>query len=152
MFSEVVSAVLLVVPLVAMIIPSIRYWSEFTKEKNKARQGKKANYNRLFFYSLVVGVLCMWIAWVGSIVLLFQNKYYSDLDRLTFPSPHEAAIQVVGFVVFYIGGIGYNMSIIAAGKHLRPAPSGTLEDHRLIQEGPFAVIRHLHCMCLMCLF
>ena len=28
------------------------------------------------------------------------------------------------------------------GKYLRPAPSGTLENHKLIQKGPFAVIRH----------
>jgi protein-S-isoprenylcysteine O-methyltransferase Ste14 len=34
------------------------------------------------------------------------------------------------------------LNIIVAGKYLRPAPSGTLESHKLVQKGPFRIIRH----------
>ena len=142
MISEVVSAVLLTIPLITMIIPSISYWSKFKKEKNKGKSGKKAKYKKPYFYLLVIGVLCMWVAWVGGIIFLFQNKFYCIFGRLTFSTPYKTAIQILGFIIFYTGAITYNMNIIIAGKFLRPAPSGTLENHKLVKEGPFSVIRH----------
>jgi protein-S-isoprenylcysteine O-methyltransferase Ste14 len=142
MIAEVVSAIMLVLPLSTMIIPSISYWSEFKKEKKGRGHGRKAHYNKLFFYLFVAGVLGMWIAWIGGIIVLFLNKYYSTLEWLTVSTPYKATIQIIGFLVFYIGALIYNMNIIIAGKYLRPAPSGTLENHRLIKKGPFAIIRH----------
>ena len=141
MISEAISAIILVIPLVTMIIPSISYWSEFKKEKNARKPGRKANYNASF-YLLVAGVLSMWIVWVGGIIFLSLNKYHSTLEWLTFSTPHHITIQIVGFIIFYIGAFTYNMNIVFAGKYLRPAPSGTLGNHRLIQKGPFAIIRH----------
>ena len=142
MISEFFTAILFIIPLIAMIIPSLSYWSEFIKEKSKRRKNKKANYNKPFFYLFVFGVLGMWIAWVGSIIFLIMNKYHSILEWLTFPSPYKSIIQIIGFIIFYVGALVYNMNIIFAGKYLRPAPSGTLENHRLVQKGPFAIIRH----------
>lgn len=142
MIPEVVSAVLLTIPLITMIIPSISYWSKFKKEKRKGESCKKANYKKSFFYLLVVGVLCMWVAWVGGIISLFLKSFHSILGCLTFSSSYKTTIQILGFTIFYIGAITYNMNVIVAGKYLRPAPSGTLETHRLIKKGPFAVIRH----------
>lgn len=49
---------------------------------------------------------------------------------------------MLGFGLFYIGSIMYNMDIIA-DKNLRPAPSGMLKEHILVKEGLFAIIRHL---------
>ena len=36
----------------------------------------------------------------------------------------------------------YNWNLAVAGKYLRPAPTGIHEDHKLIREGPFGVVRH----------
>ena len=49
---------------------------------------------------------------------------------------------MVGLIIFYIGAVTYNLNIIVAGKYLRPSISGTLEEHKLIKKGPYAVIRH----------
>lgn len=142
MISQIITAILLAIPLITMIIPSIKYWSEFKKEKKSGKVGKRTKYNKAFFYLLVAGVLCMWVFWMGGIIILFLNKFYSLLGFLTFSSPYEIVIQIIGFIIFYIGAITYNLNIIVAGKYLRPAPSGTLKKHKLIKEGPFAIIRH----------
>lgn len=125
-----------------MIIPSVKYWSEYKNEKKKVNVGKKATYRQPFFAMLVIGVLCMWVTWIGGIIFLLLRMYPGILGFLTFSSPYNKAIQIIGLVLFYIGAITYNVNIIVAGKYLRPAPSGTLENQKLICEGPFALIRH----------
>ena len=142
MINQIITAILLSIPLIVMIIPSIKYWSKFKKEKESGKTGKKTKYNKVFFYLFVSGVLCMWVSWVGAIIFLFLNKFYSFFGFMTFSSSYETAIQIAGLIIFYIGAVTYNLNIIVAGKYLRPALSGTLEEHKLIQEGPFAVIRH----------
>jgi protein-S-isoprenylcysteine O-methyltransferase Ste14 len=142
MIPEVVTAVLLIIPIFTMIAPSVVYWSEFRKEKKKGRQGRQADYNKFFFYLLVAGYFAMWAAWAGSIVFLFLNKYHSIFGPMTFSSAYGTAIRMIGLFIFYVGAFIYNLTIRAAGKYLRPAPSGTLENHRLVQKGPFALIRH----------
>ena len=125
-----------------MIIPSIIFWLEFRDSKKSGDVGKKADYKKLFFYLLAAGVLFMWVSWVGGIIFLFLNKFYSIFGFLTFSTHFEIAIQVIGLIIFYIGAITYNLNIIVAGKYLRPAPSGTLGSHKLVQKGPFRIIRH----------
>lgn len=141
MISDHVTAILLVIPILTMIIPSINYWSEYKKTNDQEKQCKKAHYNSLF-YLFVVGVFGMWVVWIGSIILLFLSKYHSTFKLLEFTASHEVTIQIIGFVIFYIGALTYNLNIIVAGKYLRPAPSGILENHRLVIKGPFAIIRH----------
>ena len=142
MIPQIISAILLIIPLITMLIPSVRYWSEFKNSKKSGKAGKKTKYNKPFFYLLVVGVLCMWMFWVGGIIFLFLNKFYSIFGFLTFSSPSETAIQIIGLIIFYIGAITYNLCIIFAGKYLRPSQSGLLENHKLVQRGPFGIIRH----------
>jgi len=142
MINQTITAILLVIPIIAMIIPSIGYWREFKKEKKKGKTGKKTKYNKAFFHLFVTGVLCMWVSWVGGIIFLFLNKFYSIFGFMTFPSPYKTVIQIIGLIIFYIGAVTYNLNVIVAGKYLRPSMSGTLEKHKLIKEGPFAVIRH----------
>lgn len=142
MISQIIIAMLLSIPLITMMLPSIRYWLEFKGSKKSRDAGKKADYKKIFFYLLVAGVLCMWIAWIGGIVSLSLNQFYSVFGFLTFSPPYETAIQIMGIVIFYIGAIIYNLNIIVAGKYLRPAPSGTLGSHKLVQKGPFRFIRH----------
>lgn len=142
MIPEIISATLLIIPPLAMIPPCMRYWSEYKKERTKGPQGRKADYNRPFFCLLVIGVFSMWIAWAGGIVFLFLNKYRLVFGALTFSSPHETSLRIIGFLIFYLGAVTYYLTIIVAGKYLRPAPSGTLDHHRLVRKGPFALIRH----------
>jgi protein-S-isoprenylcysteine O-methyltransferase Ste14 len=138
----IVTAILLSIPLITMVIPSIIYWLEFKDSKKSGDIVKKAGYKKLFFYLLVAGVFFMWVSWIGGIIFLFLNKFYSVFGFLTFSTHFETSIQVIGLFIFYIGAITYNLNIIVAGKYLRPAPSGTLESHKLVQKGPFRIIRH----------
>ena len=142
MIPQIVIAVLLSVPLITMLIPSISFWLEFKNSRKTGKVSKKTNYRKLFFYLLVVGVLCMWVSWIGGIIFLFLNKFYSIFGFLTFSTHYDLTIQIIGLIIFYIGAITYNLNIIFAGKNLRPAQSGITEDHKLIQNGPFGIIRH----------
>jgi protein-S-isoprenylcysteine O-methyltransferase Ste14 len=142
MIPQIVTAVLLSIPLITMSIPSINFWLEFKNSRKTGGVNKKANYKKLFFYLLSAGVLCMWVCWIGGIIFLFLNKFYSIFGFLTFSSYFETAVQIIGLIIFYVGAITYNLNIIFAGRNLRPAQSGIIEDHKLIQNGPFGIIRH----------
>ena len=142
MIGQKVVAVLLAIPLLVMIFPSIRYWSDFRKEKKSERKGKKTLYNKFFLFLFVAGVLGMWVAWLGGILFLLIGAFDCDFGFFPFSMSGKAVVHTIGLVVFSVGAVTYNLCIIVAGKYLRPAPSGTLGDHRLIRKGPFAVIRH----------
>lgn len=59
-----------------------------------------------------------------------------------FTTSYDLVIQIAGFCVFFVGALTYDMTLIVAGKYLRPSVSGILEDHKLVRSGPFAVVRH----------
>jgi len=142
MLRELWTAILLSIPLVVMVIPSIRYWKGFRRDKKEETKSRKANYNKPLFLIFVSGIMVMWFFWLFSIIFSFLDLYYSVFNIITLTFEFDIYIQVVGFVFFYIGGFGYNWVLIVAGKYLQPAPSGTLEDHKLITTGPFRVVRH----------
>jgi protein-S-isoprenylcysteine O-methyltransferase Ste14 len=135
-------AFLLVAPLVALAIPSFGFWADFKAAKQSRRPVKRATYPRIYFSLLIVGVVCMWICWVGSTILLVVGVHPASVGFLSFTTRLGIIAQAVGLLVFYCGAIAYNWSLIAAGKYLRPAPSGIYEDHRLVREGPYGVVRH----------
>jgi protein-S-isoprenylcysteine O-methyltransferase Ste14 len=142
MNGQTIIAILLVIPLATMVVPSIRFWRDYRKGNRAERAVQKLNYNKPFFYLLCSGVLCMWLAWVGGIILLFSSQYDRVLGDFTYTTSFDTAIRVVGFLIFYTGAGIYNLNIIVAGKHLRPAPSGIPKNHQLVQTGPFALVRH----------
>jgi len=115
MIPQSIAAILLAVPLV---IQSIGYWSEFRRSEKSAESNAKAGYRKPYFYSLVFGVLCMWLAWLGGIDLLFLNKYDSVFGFLIFQSHSAVLIQVGGFIIFYVGAVMYNLTLFVAGKYL----------------------------------
>ncbi len=90
----------------------------------------------------VAGVLGMWISWFGGIVLLLTHSNHYFFAGETFSSLMPLLTRMVGLFLFMLGGSMYYYTIIVAGKYLRPAPSGTLQEHMLINKGPFAIIRH----------
>jgi protein-S-isoprenylcysteine O-methyltransferase Ste14 len=140
--NETLTAVLLLIPIFFLIISSIRAWPEQKKPKENGNVGKKAAYNKPFYYLLAAGYFLMWIIWIGGIVLLFTSTYARVLQGIALTSFGGGIIQIIGFILFYIGSVMYNLTLITAGKYLRPSNAGTLKDHRLVDRGPFAVIRH----------
>ena len=142
MIPQIISAILLSIPLIPMIILSVNYWSKFKDWKKSERLGKKTKYKKLFYYLLATCSLSNWVFWIGGIIFLFLDQFYSIFGFLTFSAPYEIAVQTVGFFIFYIGAITYNLCIFFGGKYLRPSHAGLFEDHKLIQKGPFGIIRH----------
>ena len=142
MLPELWIAILLLLPLVTMMIPSIRYWKEFGRDKKEGTESRKAKYNKPLFLIFVSGILFMWFFWISGIIFSFLNLYYAVFNITIITFDFDIYIQLVGFIFFYIGGISYNWVLIIAGKYVRPAPSGALQDHRLITKGPFRVVRH----------
>jgi protein-S-isoprenylcysteine O-methyltransferase Ste14 len=142
MLPEIWIAVLLSVPLVTMTIPSIRYWKEFRRDKKKETGSRKAKYNKPLFLTFVSGILAMWIFWIFGIIFSVLSLYRTVFGIITFIFEFDIYAQIIGFVFFYIGGFVYNWVLIVAGKYVRPAPLGALENHLLITTGPFRVVRH----------
>jgi len=142
MISQTITAVLLAIPLVVIAVVSVRYWAEFrgSSKSGTAKQG--IPYNRLFLYLMAFGYLCIWPFWLGGTILLFLNKYYSVLGFPTFSSPFALAMQVVGFLILYVGAIAFSWALIVAGKYLRPSTAGVYGELRLITEGPLGIVRH----------
>lgn len=134
-------AALLVTPLISMFLPAIEYWLSYIEEKRVGPQGVKASYN-FSFYLLAIGVLGMWITWISSMMILFSPRAPSFIHPDSVGSIPAGLIQVAGLMIFLTGAVTYNLTVVAAGKYLRPAPGGTLDKHRLIDKGPFALIRH----------
>lgn len=142
MLNRYLIASFLILPLVVMIIPSIKYWSDYRAEKRKKDRRKKADYNKAFFLLFVSGVLCMWISWIGGIVLLLSNRFYESLEAAITFTGKDLAIQIAGLSVFCLGTFLYNLTLFTARKYIQPAPSGTLSEHKVISNGSFRIVRH----------
>ncbi len=120
------SAVLLAIPIVIMMFPSIRHWSEFRRNRRTSQPTKKAKYRFPFYQVFVFGYFCMWGFWVGGILSLALGSYDTLFGWLAFTTPYNLAIQVAGFCVFFVGALTYDMTLIVAGNYLRPSTSGML--------------------------
>nr|WP_320191241.1 isoprenylcysteine carboxylmethyltransferase family protein [uncultured Desulfobacter sp.] len=135
------AAAILVTPLISMAFPAIDYLRSYKNETKAGSQGKKADYN-YFFYLLVIGVVGMWGTWIFGIIRLFSTHGTSFIKHGSVGSAPFWLFQMVGLIIFGAGAVIYNLTIVAAGKYLRPAPAGTLDKHILIDKGPFSLIRH----------
>jgi protein-S-isoprenylcysteine O-methyltransferase Ste14 len=142
MLRPVISAVLLAIPIVIMAFPSIRSWSEFRGKQKTSQPTRKTEYRFPFLQVLAFGYFCMWGFWVGGILSLALGSYDTLFGWLVFTTPYDLAIQIAGFCVFFVGALTYDMTLIVAGKYLRPSTSGIPGDHKLVRSGPFAVVRH----------
>lgn len=134
-------AMVLIIPLLTMIKPAFAYWREYKTAQKKNNIGMKAKYGFLF-YLFVVGVFGMWLSWLYAIISMMLGEIFTWFGWGLSSNKLASLIQVVGVVIFIVGAVTYNLTIIYAGRFLRPAPSGTLGDHRLIDKGPFSLIRH----------
>ncbi|MCK4473131.1 MAG: isoprenylcysteine carboxylmethyltransferase family protein, partial [Anaerolineae bacterium] len=150
MIHQTIAAILLAIPLVAIVVISVRYWIEFKDSSKRGTAKQETSYNKFFLSLVGLGYFCVWPFWIGGMVLLFLNRYYSILGFLTFSSPSTLlrigrfalATQVVGFLIFYAGAMMLNWALFVAGKYLRPSIAGVYEEHKLIQTGPLGIVRH----------
>ncbi|MCK4472668.1 MAG: hypothetical protein KAW49_12890 [Anaerolineae bacterium] len=142
MIPQTIAAILLAIPLVAIVVISVPYWIEFKGSSKRGTAKQETPYNKLFLASVGLGYFCIWPFWIGGMVFLFLNKYYTVFGFLTFSSPSALAVQVIGFLVFYAGAALLNWALFFAGKYLRPSIAGVYEEHKLIQTGPLAIVRH----------
>jgi protein-S-isoprenylcysteine O-methyltransferase Ste14 len=142
MIPQTIAAVLLAIPLVVMAVISVRCWVEFKDNSKSGTAKQEIPYNKIFLYLVGLGYFCIWPFWIGGMVFLFLNKYYTVFGFLTFSPSPALAIQVVGFLVFYAGATMLNWALFFAGKYLRPSIAGVYEEHKLIQTGPLGIVRH----------
>ena len=142
MIPQTIAAILLAIPLVAIVVISVPYWIKFKDRSKRGTAKQEIPYDKFFLSLVGLGYFCIWPFWIGGMVFLFLNKYYSILGFLTFSSRFALATQVVGFLIFYAGAMMLNWAIFVAGKYLRPSIAGVYEEHKLIQTGPLGIVRH----------
>jgi protein-S-isoprenylcysteine O-methyltransferase Ste14 len=136
------TAVLLSLPLLALIFVSISYWITFGKEERHGSGKQHICYKKLFLTLVAVGYFGMWLSWVGAIVILFLDLYYTTFHFLVFSSGMALFVQIAGLVVLYVGSLFFAWAIAFAGKYLRPSTSGVHTSPRLVQDGPLRIVRH----------
>jgi protein-S-isoprenylcysteine O-methyltransferase Ste14 len=136
------TAVLLSLPLLALILVSVSYWIAHGKEERRGSGKQRICYNKFFLTLVAIGYFGIWPLWVGGIVLLFLDLYYATLHVLVFSFPMVLFVQIVGLVVLYVGSLFFTWALDYAGKYLRPSTSGVYANHRLVRDGPLGIVRH----------
>jgi protein-S-isoprenylcysteine O-methyltransferase Ste14 len=140
------TAVLLSLPLLALIFVSISYWITYGKEE-KHRSGKQhIRYNKFFLTLVAIGYFGIWLSWVGAIVFLFLDLYCTTFHFLVLSFAMALFVQIVGLVVLYVGSLFFAWAISFSGKYLRPSTSGVHTNHILVQDGPLGIVRHPYYM------
>jgi len=136
------TAVLLSLPLLALLFVSISYWITYGREEKHGSGKQHIGYNKLFLTLVAIGYFGIWLFWLSGIVLLFLDRYYAVLDLLIFSFLMASSVQIVGLVVLCVGSLFFAWAIGSSGKYLRPSTSGVHADQRLVQDGPLGVVRH----------
>ena len=132
MIPQTIAAILLAIPLVAIVVISVPYWIKFKDSSKRGTAKQEIPYNKLFLSLVGLGYFCVWPFWIGGTVLLFLNKYYTVFGLPTLSPSLVLTIQIVGFLIFYAGAMMLNWAIFVAGKYLRPSTAGVYEEHKLI--------------------
>jgi protein-S-isoprenylcysteine O-methyltransferase Ste14 len=137
-----ITAVLLSLPLLALLLVSISYWITYGRDEMRGSGKQFIRYNRFFLAMVAVGYFGIWPFWLGGIVLLFLDRHYTMLEWLSCPVLTTPLVQIVGLGVLYLGALFLVWTIGYAGKSLRPSTSGVHADHVLVQDGPLGIVRH----------
>jgi protein-S-isoprenylcysteine O-methyltransferase Ste14 len=142
MLPQKLMAALLSLPLLPLFFVSISYWITYGRQEKRGSGKQYIGYNKLFLTLVAIGYFSIWPFWLGGIVFLFLDRYYTVLDGLTCSLLMTPFLQIVGLVVLYIGSLFFAWTIGFASKFLRPSISGVHADHGLIQNGPLGIVRH----------
>ena len=54
MIPQIITAILLIIPLAVMLVPSINFWFKFKGSSGSRRTGKKAKYKKLEFWLTIL--------------------------------------------------------------------------------------------------
>ena len=131
---------ILLLPLLAMVFVSVRYWIEFGRQERRSTERQGLPYNRSFLILLGIGFFGIWPFWVGGAVFLLLNRYYATFGVLTLSLP--GWLQLAGLLIFYAGSLFLTWTLGFAGKYLRPSTAGIHAEHKLVQNGPLGIVRH----------
>ena len=142
MFPQRISAHLLTFPLLVLLFVSISYWIRFRGQEKKGTGKQHIGYNKLFLTLMAIGYFGIWVVWLGGIFLLYLDQYYSVFDLQICLFMRTEIVQITGLIILYIGSLFFAWTIGFAGKSLRPSTSDVFSDHKLVQDGPLAVVRH----------
>lgn len=142
MLPQRLTATLLSIPLLILIFMSIRYWIKFGKKEKRGSIKQYISYNKFFIFLMGIGYFSIWPLWVGGIIFLFLNKYYTIFDFVTFLFPMVLFLQIVGLMIFYMGSLFFAWALYFAGKYLRPSIFGIHNRHKLVKDGPLGIVRH----------
>ncbi|MBN1538180.1 MAG: isoprenylcysteine carboxylmethyltransferase family protein [Anaerolineales bacterium] len=135
-------AVLLSLPLVALLFVSISYWFTYGRQEKSSSGKSYIGYNKLYLTLVAIGYFGIWLFWLSGIVLHALDRYFTTLDFLVCSFLATSIAQIAGLVILYIGSLFFAWAIGYAGRYLRPSTSGVQTDHRLVQGGPLGIVRH----------
>lgn len=144
MLAQRLVGVLLLLPLLAMIFVSLRYWIEFRKEERRSTDKLDLPYNRVFLTLLAIGFFGIWPFWVGGVIFLLLNRYYETFSLLILSFSRVVWLQIPGLLIFCTGSLLLTWTLDFAGKYLRPSTAGIHAEHKLVQNGPLGILRHPH--------
>jgi protein-S-isoprenylcysteine O-methyltransferase Ste14 len=136
------AAILLSLPLLALILVSVSYWVRYGKEERHGPSKQQIRYHKFYLTLMATGYFGIWPTWVGAIVLLFLDLYYATLHFSVLSFAMASWVQIAGLVVLYVGSLFFAWAIGFAGKYLRPSTSGVHTNHKLVQDGPLGIVRH----------
>jgi protein-S-isoprenylcysteine O-methyltransferase Ste14 len=142
MLPQRLAAVLLSFPLLVLILVSISYWITYGKERTYSSGKQRICYNKFFLALVAIGYFGIWPSWMGAIVFLFLDLYYTTFHFLIFSFSKTLFVQILGLVVLYVGSLFFAWAIAFSGKYLKPSISGVYNNHRLVQDGPLGIVRH----------
>ncbi len=142
MLPQRLSAILLFLPLLAILLVSIRYWIDFGKEEKHNSDKQNIAYNKFYLTLLGIGFFSIWLFWLGGTGLFFLNRYYELCGYMISSLLLNSPLQIFGFIIFYLSSGFLIWTLYFAGKYLRPSISGVHADHKLIKNGPLGVVRN----------
>jgi protein-S-isoprenylcysteine O-methyltransferase Ste14 len=142
MLPQRLTAVLLLLPLLAIFGVGVSYFLAYGRKEARGKGKQYIGYNRLFLAMVAIGYFSIYLFWVGGMALMFLDSYYTVLERLTLPVLIMPAVQIAGLAILYVGALFMAWTVGFAGKSLRPSTSGIHADHVLVQDGPLGIVRH----------
>ena len=142
MLPQRLTAVLLLLPLLAVLGVGVKYFIAYERKEASGKGKQFIGYNRLFLAMVGIGYFGIYLFWLGGMALMFLDSYYTVLERLTWPALMAPAAQIAGLAILYVGALFMAWTVGYAGKSLRPSTSGIHADHILVQDGPLGIVRH----------
>jgi hypothetical protein len=96
-------AVLLLLPLLALISVGILYWIKYGKQEKSGAGKQEIAYHKVFLALVGSGYLSMYSVWIGGIVMLLLARWYDSVFGADWVAPVAAPGQVFTTGHFLLG-------------------------------------------------